>query len=127
MEVTVDKELQDAVALIYQRGFAKGMEAGIRINDISESEPEGSNELDPATLNQDERAIWDHGHMTGFDEAVEIYEPQDGEEAKETYDDGYDDGYEEGVRVTSLDIAKVENDAYNKGFEAGEQIGQEEF
>ncbi len=135
MQVTVDKELQDAVALIYQRGFAKGLEAGIRINDVAGSEPEQSNELDPETLNMDERAIWDHGHMTGFDEAVTIYEGDDetgeinrdaeDDESDAAYEDGYDDGYEigydEGVRVTSLDIAKAENDAYNNGYDAGER------
>lgn len=130
MEVTVDKELQDAVALIYQRGFAKGMEAGIKINTIADEEDDESNELDPDTLSPDERAFWEHGYTAGFDEAIEIYEG-DEEEPEETekgtYDEGYDDGYEEGLRVASLNMVSVENNAYNKGYEAGEQAGLEDL
>ena len=74
MEVTIDKELQDAVAKIYRQAFNKGYETGVQARDIVESEPENSNVLDPATLNTDERAIWEHGFDQGFDDAVAILE-----------------------------------------------------
>ena len=123
MKFTIDEEIQNAVATIMQRGVSIG--ADLRADVICANEPLNSNTLDPKTLNFDERAIWEHGHAAGYDEALadlENADPdsvEDDEEAVTIYNDGYEEGrnagYAEGRLESINDQEEQEAEAYEEG------------
>ena len=91
----------------YDRGFNDGYDAGVRAASIVNVEhiagEETPTELDPDTLSEDERVLYDIGFEAGqvaanmeahYDRGYE-----DGYEigSEESYTEGFNDGYEEGT------------------------------
>lgn len=98
-----DPELKAIVSKIYTQAFDKGYEAGLKTTHIAESEPEGSNVFDPDDINEDERAIWDHGYSEGLEDGQDTSTCKQG--MVDAYNEGYTDGKEDGIEEMDEEVA----------------------